>query len=396
MRRRYIVYFFIVVLVVSLFLPRYSVEAQTLNSMYSELKRLKKERNEINNQKKMTENDINKLSDEIVNTGTLIERTREEIKKASSDIDESLSKIESKKEESMELLKFLQLSSGENVYLDYVLSSTDYTDFVYRYSVVSQLANYNNALISELESLVKELENKKVTLNSKEMELNSKKDELASKQAILNSQFKEIREGYVDINEEIASLQKSISYYEKLGCKGYQDVSTCTSLPYADGFKYPLKSGYISSGYGKRTYWLRGRLVSDYHYGFDMAGNAEGTYVYAAAPGKVIDVKYKSTCGGNQVFIAHRVNGKNYTTTYAHMLSISVEKNQVVTAETVIGKVGGYSTSYQHGGYDYCTTGAHLHFGIADGHRSTSFSANSFSPRSIFPKINYGLSFSYR
>ena len=38
-----------------------------------------------------------KLSDEIVNTGTLVERTREEIKKASSDIDESLSKIESKK-----------------------------------------------------------------------------------------------------------------------------------------------------------------------------------------------------------------------------------------------------------------------------------------------------------
>ena len=64
--------------------------------------------------------------------------------------------------------------------------------------------------------------------------------------------------------------------------------------------------------------------------------------------------------------------GKKYTTSYFHLLKfgegINVNtKNKVVTTNTVIGYVGGYSTSTAHGGYDSCTTGAHLHFGVANG-----------------------------
>ena len=62
---------------------------------------------------------------------------------------------------------------------------------------------------------------------------------------------------------------------------------------------------------------------------------------------------------------------------------------KVVTDDTVIGYVGGYSTSKDHGGTDGCTTGAHLHFGMAEGDSATSFNAHSFNPREIFsfPKL---------
>lgn len=373
------------------------VDAQTLNDMYNELSELKREQASISSKKQLTEGEINSLNNSMIAASNEIDRTRSEVEKASLEIKNSEAKIESKKEESKELLKFLQLSTGENVYLDYVLASEDYTDFVYRYSVVMQLTSYNDSMVSELEKLIDDLESKKLELAKKEKELQVKRSELAKKKSSLNVSLSEIREGYVDINEEIAALNKSISYYEKLGCKRNQDVSKCSALPYADGFKYPLKSGRISSGWGWRTYILNGRSVTDYHYGYDFAGVNEGTFVYAVAPGKVIAITYASKCGGNQVSIAHNVNGKNYTSKYVHLLSIDVSYGQVVSDTTVIGKVGGYSTSIRHGGYDRCTTGTHLHFGIADGHRSSGFDAYAFNPMNIFPKLTgRGSSFSAR
>ena len=37
------------------------------------------------------------------------------------------------------------------------------------------------------------------------------------------------------------------------------------------------------------------------------------------------------------------------------------------------------------GGYDYCTCGGHLHFGVATGNDVSRFNANSFNPRNLVP-----------
>ena len=93
------------------------------------------------------------------------------------------------------------------------------------------------------------------------------------------------------------------------------------------------------------------------------------------------------------VYIKHRIDGKEYTTVYMHLLSISsgLYVNQAVTTNTVIGGVGGWSTAVNRGGYDRCTSGAHLHFGIADGHNAFNFNSYAFNPREIFafPKLIY-------
>ena len=48
---------------------------------------------------------------------------------------------------------------------------------------------------------------------------------------------------------------------------------------------------------------------------------------------------------------------------------INVKLNQMVTTDTIVGTVGGYSTSkhYSKSGYDNCSYGAHLHYGVAKG-----------------------------
>ena len=67
-----------------------------------------------------------------------------------------------------------------------------------------------------------------------------------------------------------------------------------------------------------------------------------------------------------------------------HLLSVNVSVNQTVDPNTVIGKVGGGSTASSNGGYDNCTTGAHLHFGMANGWHSVGFNSYSFNPRNKF------------
>ena len=80
-----------------------------------------------------------------------------------------------------------------------------------------------------------------------------------------------------------------------------------------------------------------------------------------------------------------------------HLLTINVKVNEVVERDTIIGKNGGGKTTALTGcgyspptGYDYCTCGAHLHFGISEGHYKGYYSwiANAVDPTDYiyFPK----------
>ena len=86
--------------------------------------------------------------------------------------------------------------------------------------------------------------------------------------------------------------------------------------------------------------------------------------------------------------------GSGYTTYYYHLLDFNVEIGDVVDQNTIIGWVGGgASTSSAYGGYDNCTTGAHLHFGVARGYyNGYSVSRSNVITPPGFPNT-YGWSF---
>ena len=137
-------------------------------------------------------------------------------------------------------------------------------------------------------------------------------------------------------------------------------ISSCSKVPVNGGWLKPLKQGYVTSTIGSR--W------GSYHNALDIGGNAEGTPVYAAAAGTVSGRISKYRCGGNMLYIDVIVNGKQYTTYYYHLLRFNVNVGDVVDQNTIIGYVGGgRSTSSAYGGYDNCTTGAHLHYGVSNG-----------------------------
>ncbi len=115
-----------------------------------------------------------------------------------------------------------------------------------------------------------------------------------------------------------------------------------------DLFKKPIHARwYKSSSFGGRASPVTG--VRSYHSGVDMACPT-GTLIYAALPGRVVDAGFNSTYG-NYVIIAHH---SGYKTLYGHMSKTEVKRGQVVTQNSLIGRVGSTGLS----------TGPHLHFTV--------------------------------
>lgn len=387
-------------MIVLFLVPCVNVNAKTLGQMRSELKKLQSQKAEADSKKNLTDSQISALTDEINTITSNISQTKNDIKSTEDDIIKNQNEIEAKEEETNELLKFLQVSSGENVYLEYIFEADSYTDFIYRYSVVSQLTEHNNELMQELSVLVDNLETKKKELAGKQSKLESESSDLNSKMAVLKVNLQNYKEEGTTLEEDINDMKKKIKEYDDLGCRDNEDVTSCiarinsskgsgggTTVINATGWSYPLTWGCVTSeyvGYGNRTDWFGS--VSGHH-GIDLDCVSEGTKVYAAATGVVARIVKYSSCGGNMVWVYHNVNGVPYTTVYMHLLSISAYENQIVTPSTVIGAVGGGSTA----SYDNCTGGSHLHFGMAYGHNAYNFNANSLNPRNIinFPALYY-------
>lgn len=371
-----------------------NVQAKTLQDLYDELADLKENYNQAQANKNLTQSQINQLNSEITSIYNQINKAQNDIVQAEKDIVKSENEILEKKEESNELLKYLQISNGENTYLEYLFDSDDYTDFIYRYSVIQQLTKYNEEVMNSLEKAIKDLENSKVNLKNKQKELESYKTSLISKRSTYENNLSVYTTEGTTIEQDIKDLQEDIKYYEDNGCKRNENLSTCAGIPYASGWKYPLSYGIVTSNFGWRTFVLGGRNVTDYHTGIDIGGNSEGTSIYAAASGTVARIVYKSRCGGNMVYIYHNVKGKPFTTVYMHLLSINVSMGQNVYDTSVIGTVGGGPKTFA---WETCSTGAHLHFGMATGHNAYSFNSYMFDPDTIFNKLNFqGASFNYR
>ena len=85
------------------------------------------------------------------------------------------------------------------------------------------------------------------------------------------------------------------------------------------------------------------------------------------------------------MFIYHNINGVKYTSVMMHLLDYNgLEEGDVVSESEVVAHMGGYSTARRYGGYDSCTTGAHLHLTISRGHVTiANYKASVIDPSSV-------------
>ncbi|WP_083392858.1 M23 family metallopeptidase [Curtobacterium sp. MMLR14_010] len=132
------------------------------------------------------------------------------------------------------------------------------------------------------------------------------------------------------------------------------DPSSFTNDP-AGTIQWPFPTGVpITSGFGGRQ--VAGcSFCSTNHQGVDFAPGA-GTPIHVIAAGTVVKVQANDGGFGNDVWVEHEVDGKQFTSVYGHMLdnSFQVMQGQQVEVGDVLGLVGSTGNS----------TGPHLHLEV--------------------------------
>ena len=353
--------------------------AETLGELKAELKDLQNKKAAQDSKKKQTESEIAANKKKVIQTSNELEKTKAEIETVKKEIEETNLKIDDLKDDSESILRLYQQLESENVYMAYITGASSMTDLIMRMDAIKELTDYNEAKINEMEQL--SVDNKKLNkqLDKYEVTLNERIEDYNAAIDALGDELEGIEEGVVDLATQISQKKETIKIYENMGCKDDELLAVCSSLKDSSGWLKPVAKGRITSLYGNRTAPTAG--ASSNHKGIDI-GVAEGTPAYATANGTVGAIVRKSSCGGNMVYVWVRVNGEPYTFVFMHLLEIKVSVGDAVNVNTVIGLSGGGSTAKKKGGYDRCTTGAHLHYGLAKGgfYDSSNFNAHTINP----------------
>ena len=310
----------------------------------------------------LTENleQISKLDEEIGGYETEVENINKNLESLNQQIIETennLNTIEERLQKQQQLLQkrvVFAYEEGQTRYLDVLLNSKSIIDFISRYYLISEIAQYDNDLLDNITKEKEEIsEIEKNLVTSKENLKKLKNEQKKIMVSLENS--KVIRSSYANkLSKEEMKIQEEISLYQQeLDLMDLEVLMAALNsngnTQYVGGaFAWPAPGYYtITSPYGMRTH----PILKSYrnHTGMDI-GAPMGSYAVAANDGIVTKSTYSNSYG-NMVMIDH---GGGVVTLYAHGSELIAQVGDVVKRGDAIMKVG--STGW--------STGPHLHFEI--------------------------------
>ena len=252
--------------------------------------------------------------------------------------------------------------SGSMTYLDVLFNSKSVIDFISRYYVIKQIAQYDSKSIIEIQNQKKQVE--KISRELKEQKANMKIVKAqAEEQTVVLTNTKTIVENHKisltdsekQLNSEIDAYLKQQEELENL--IQYAIYGSTYELQYSGGIMiWPtLSTSYITSSYGTRLHPIQGIIKN--HDGIDIGGSM-GDPIYAAADGVIIYSDYNNGGYGNMVMIDHGLNeeGLKIVTLYGHGSKLLKTVGDTVKQGDVIMEVGSTGNS----------TGPHVHFEVRE------------------------------
>jgi murein DD-endopeptidase MepM/ murein hydrolase activator NlpD len=257
-----------------------------------------------------------------------------------------------------ERLRTMQAQDGLGLYVGMIFDSKNLSQLLDVATVVGTIIKADKELMAKHQADLQILKDQEIFLQQEIVSLEKDQKEMNILQAQLQkkaeekqrlletvqdskreseSELMDMYEVYVNLaSQEIAILKENQNHREEYLVANPEDV-----------FIMPT-SGELTSGYGPR--W--GKL----HAGIDIADESPDTVVVAAASGTVIRSYYSATYG-NCVLITHKINGKTFTTLYAHLEKSTVTNGQSISKGEMLGYMGNTGDS----------RGKHLHFEIHEG-----------------------------
>lgn len=294
-------------------------------------------------------NQMSELSQKMDTLQTSIDEVMQELSIVESDYKD--------KEEQLRERLVTMYESGETTYLDVLLSSRNIVEFISGYYLITELVEYDNELIEEVETKKNDIEIKKAKLEKEETEIRVLKSKREQTTVILQNTITMQQNEVAKLNEQEKKLQQEISTYkaEQAQIKSAIQAATNTTeefdIQYTGGemlWPVAISGTYITSKYGVREHPIQG--ISKMHTGIDIGNATYGSPVVAAADGVVT---YAGWLGGygNCVMINH---GNGLVTLYGHGQKVLTELHKEVKKGDLIMEVGSTGNS----------TGPHLHFEV--------------------------------
>lgn len=392
--------------------------------------KVESELNDIDNKLSSTKNEIEAKENEITDTNKEIEDLKSRIEALKEEIIILKERIKKREALLKERLRAIQQSGGDMKYMEVILGSQSFGDFISRSAAVNTIMDQDKTIMEvhaadkaalednkvEVESKKSEVEKRKVALEGQKKDLVALKGQLDKQKNKRKTLMAQLEEEHADLEDHKITLEeeqeilaaqasankkavqlaeqqkgeleqlaeeqaarekeqaeKAKSTNKQAGTKssgsssGSNATASASQAPPSGGsgmFIWPA-SGPKTSDYGWRTHPIYG--TKKLHAGMDI-GVGIGSTLKAAASGVVISARTMSGYG-KTIMVSHSINGKSFTTLYAHLNSISVSPGQSVSQGQVIGATGNTGGS----------TGPHLHFEIHEGGWNGSKS-NSVNP----------------
>ena len=303
---------------------------------------------------------VQKLDEKIEQSEKELEELNKKIKDLSETVEKTKSKLDIVTQRYQRQKKLLQsrliamYEAGETEYLDVLLASSDLSEFLSSYFVITELASYDTEIlddVSEKKEIV-EIINTRLTEDLKKLSI--MKDNQTKNSKILQN-TKKLRENYIkQLSKQEQEIQEKIDEYKKQFDEVNKEILEVAltqglTTEYIGGVMAWPVPGYtrITSNYGMRTHPITG--VYKLHTGVDIGAPMGANFV--AANDGIVTKAYYNSAYGNMVMIDH---GGGISTLYAHGSKILVKVGQKVSRGEPILKVG--STGY--------STGPHAHFEV--------------------------------
>lgn len=361
---------------------------KSLQQKTNELKTNQNHQEELISQLEKIGAEINTTNHNIAVVELDIEIANQEIDDLEKDIEALQEKIKQRDALLRERARAIQ-TGGTVSYIDVLLGANSFVDFIDRFSAVSTLMDADRQIMREQKEDQEKLEIQKAELIAKKENLEANKAELEKLKAHLVQKKKEKNKLVDDLEKEEARLhdQKEqlethihetieLSKETEAQMKKEQDrlleIARKKALEKAAAKKKQQQQSSVSAGSGNLPTvsagtWTRpaaGRFTSGFgrrdigpigsknHLGVDIA-NSIGTPVIAAADGVV---SYVGTMNGygKLVMVTHSLDGAQFTTVYAHLSGFTSSVGDVVSKGDQIARMGNTGNS----------TGPHLHFEI--------------------------------
>lgn len=344
---------------------------------------------------------INETNHKIAVVELDIEIANQEISILEKEIAELIEKIEQRNELLRERARAMQ-STGTVSYLDVLLGANSFVDFIDRFSAVSTLMDADRQIMREQKEDQEKLEVQKLELVKKKENLEANKAELKNLMASLNQQKKEKKRLVAELEKEEAKLRAEktelkkeyddnvelskeleekflkeqrrlaeIARQKELEAQAAKNNNNSSNVGGSGNVPTVSPGNWTRPAAGRFTSGFGGRDIgpigSKYHLGIDIA-NSIGTPVVSAADG-VVSYVGSMNGYGNVVMVTHSIEGQLFTTTYAHLSGFNTSVGSTVSKGQQIARLGNSGNS----------TGPHVHFEIHVGEWNGSRS-NAVNP----------------